>query len=224
METKFQTSFIPKKPLLTQSPIAHTRHQASLSMVIAVFLFVLSLAGAGFVILWEKVLVKAQEDSKAKLSEIRNQFNPELIEELKRANVKIDLSKQLLRNHLASSEVFDIVSKLTIESVRFKSFEFNNAAGSKDASKDGIRLTMKGEGSSFSSIAFQSDVLGKSTQYGTNKLMKNPIISDLTVDQNGRVAFSLSAQISPIDLSYERMLSAAAGDTLEPPADDGSEE
>jgi hypothetical protein len=184
-------------------------------MIIAVFLFVLSLAGAGFVYLWEGVLISAQEGYRSDLNKSKNQFNPGLIEELKRANTKIDLSKELLKNHLAMSEIFDIVSKLTIESVRFKSLEVSLPVNTKDS----LKLSLRGEGASFKAIAFQSDVLGQSAQYGENKLIKNPILSDLTVDANGRVAFNLTAQLSPTDISYEKVLSASLGNTVEPTED-----
>lgn len=208
METKFQTSFIPKKPLVTDQKISSSRGAGtSIFMFVAIIIFVVSIAGAVFSILWKNVLVKSQENYKVQLAESEKRFNVSLIEELKKANTKIDLSKQLLKNHLAVSELFSIISKLTIEGVRFNSFEFT--APSKDS--DGIKISMRGVGNSFSAIAFQSDVFGQSQKYGTNKILKNPVLSDLSLDQTGNVGFTFSTQINPGDVLYEKVLNAELG-------------
>ena len=205
METKFQTSFIPKKPLVSDSTVHVSHSGTSVFMVVAVLLFIASLAGGAFTFVWKNVLLKSQESYKTQLANKKKRFNTTLIEELKRANTKIDLSKQLLANHLAASEVFSIISKLTIAGVRFSSFDFTAAA--KDS--DGIKVTMKGVGNSFSAIAFQSDVFGQSQKYGSNKVLKNPVLSDLSLDQNGNVGFVFTTTINPADLSYSKVLDSS---------------
>lgn len=203
METKFQTSFIPKKPLVTDTTV-HSSHGSGTSvlMVIAVLLFIASIAGAAFTFVWKNILIKSQENYKVQLADSEKRFNTTLIEDLKRANTKIDIGKQLIGNHLAVSEIFSIISKLTIAGVKFSSFDFS--APSKDS--DGIKVSMKGVGSSFSAIAFQSDVFGQSQKYGSNKVLKNPVLGDLSLDQNGNVAFTFTTTINPADLSYSKVL------------------
>jgi uncharacterized membrane protein YjjP (DUF1212 family) len=213
METKFQTSFIPKKPLVSSSPLAPVkRRSTNVFMLLGVLLFLVSLGGAGFVLLWEQVLITAQKNYESDLNKRKNQFNPQLIEDLRRANVKIDLSRDLLKNHLAVSQAFDIISKLTIQSVRFRSFEVNAPTG---ISREGVKLVLRGEAANFSSIAFQSDVLGKSAEYGTNKIIKNPILSDLVLDAAGNVSFTLTTQLTPTDISYEKFLAGKYGEGTE---------
>ncbi len=201
METKFQTSFIPKKPLIIDDRV-HTYHTVNIFMVIATLLFLVSLLGAGFTIVWKSVLLKSQENYKIQLAESEKRFNTTLIEELKKANTKIDLSKQLIKNHIDVTEIFNIISNLTIEGVRFNSFDFSAPVGDTD----GIKIGMHGVATSFSAIAFQSDVFGQSHKYGTNKVIKNPILSDLALDANGNVGFTFSTTISPADILYEKIL------------------
>jgi hypothetical protein len=204
METKFQTSFIPKKPLT--APVVSSRSGGvSIFMALSLLVFVLSLGGAGFAYGWEVYLKKQQVSYEADLKKSQEAFNPEEINQLKRIDTKIKKAQALMSTHLAVSDVFDIIGKLTAENIRFTSFDF--ATPSSD-NKDGIKLTMRGVGSSFSAIAFQSDVFGQSSQYGRNKLLKNPVLSDLAVDDRGSVAFSFSATLNPVDLSYEKVLSA----------------
>lgn len=208
METKFQTSFIPKRPIVPQESV-HTRSGVSILMVIATILFIISLSGAGFVFTAKKVLLSSQEKLKTDLAENEKRFNAPLIEDLKKANLKIDLASQLLKNHIAVSEIFNIISKLTIDGVRFSSFEFTAPDTSLTATgktEKAFKISMKGLANSYSSVAFQSDVFGRSQKYGTNKVIRNPILSDLSVDQNGNVNFNFSAEIVQSDISYEKTL------------------
>lgn len=200
METNFQTSFIPKKVAFSQGG-GHSRSGASLIMVIASLLFVLSIAGAVFTFIAKTVLIKSQEQLKIDLAESEKRFNVPLITLLTRANAKIDLANQLLKNHISVSEVFNIISNLTIDGVRFSSFEFL-------AVDKAYKINMKGIADSFNSVAFQSDVFGSSQKYGTNKVIKNPVLSDLSVDKDGNVIFNFSAEMAQPDISYERVLAS----------------
>ncbi len=212
METKFQTSFIPKKPF-TQvgglNPQAPRGHTSSLFMTLATLLFIASLVAAGGMYFWKSYLLSAQDSYKTQLATREKQFNTTLIEELKAQNVKIDLAKGLIANHIATSQIFDIIGRLTIESVRFLSMDLS--AGTNPG--DGVKISMKGYGTSLSAVAFQSDVLGQLEQYGLRKVVKNPILSDPSIDTNRTVSFGLSATVDPASLSYEKSLDAATNNS-----------
>ncbi|MES2470905.1 MAG: hypothetical protein V4526_01590 [Patescibacteria group bacterium] len=197
METKFQTSFIPKKPILAQQTVK-VRGSVSVLMVIAVLAFILSLAGAGGMIFWEKMLHAQQVTLKNDLEARKQQFNPELIEFLKRKTLKIETAKRLLNSHMAVSDIFGIIGRLTIQNVRFKSFDFTAPATEKDEPK----ITMKGEGASFTAIAYQADVLGR------DKILKNPILSELVLDGTGKVSFAFTGTISNSSILYTKSLRA----------------
>jgi hypothetical protein len=203
METKFQTSFIPKKPVVTTAGGEHHGPSGtSVLMFVAMLIFIGSIGWAVGATLGVGYYTRQQEDYKINLAENEKQFKTPLIEELSRANTKIDLAKQLIKNHVAVSEALTIIAALTAEKVKFTDFEFS--ADAKNASS--YRIKMRGLADSFNSIAFQSDVFGKSLKYGTNKVVKNPILSDLTVDTNGDVKFNFSAELAAPDISYENVL------------------
>jgi hypothetical protein len=225
METKFQTSFIPKKPLapvggasigMGVRPSQH--HGTSLFMTIAVIIFIISIAVAGGTYAWKALLLSSQENYKNELAERERLFNVDLIEELKRENVKIDIAKGLINRHLAVSQVFGILGRLTIESVRYVSMNLS----SSDA--EGVKITLDGHGTSLSSVAFQSDVLARLERYGLRKVVKNPILSDPALDQNGTVSFGFTASIDPSFLSYEQSVlspsGAPEGEAVDPGATD----
>ena len=203
MESKFQTSFIPKKPLIPQEGIRVHSH-TSVLMIFATIVFVASLAGAAFVFLGKNVLMKSQQNLKRDLVENEKRFNVPLIEELKTANTKIDLANQLLASHMAVSELFKIIGGLTTQEVRFSDFEFS-APETASVGKS-FKFSMKGIANSFSTVAFQSDVFGSSEKYGTNKIIKNPILSDISVDPKGNILFNFSAEIDLDNISYAKSI------------------
>ncbi len=213
METRFQTSFIPKKPFTpvaggVNAPPVPRGHTTSLFLTLGGLLFIISLAAAGGMYFWKSYLLTTQAELKTELAEREKQFNPDLIEELKRQNIKIDIAKNLITNHLAASQIFDIIGRFTIESVRFLSLDL--AAGSSPS--DGIKITMKGIGTSLPVVAFQSDVLSQLERYGLRKVVKNPVLSDPTTDPDQAVAFGFSATIEPASLTYKKRLEAEATD------------
>ena len=182
------------------------RHRGtSLFMAFGVLVFILSLAAAGGGYAWKYILTSSQATYKQQLAERQKQFDINLISELKEANTKIDTARQLLANHLAASQIFDIVSRLTIENVRFLSLEFTGPTQS-----DGIKISMNGYGASFSAVAFQSSVLNQLEQYGLRQVVKNPIISDPSLNTNGTVSFGFSATVDPGSLSYEKLVNPSA--------------
>jgi hypothetical protein len=212
MEPKFQTSFIPKKQLSVATSGGSSRHSVSILMTIALLVFIISIAGAGFAFAWERVLNSQQEAYKSDLAKDQNQFNTDLITTLTTADTKISIAKTLLADHLAVSQIFSIISQLTISSVRWKSLQFAapGSAGGASAAGPGISISMQGEADSFYSVAYQSDVFGQSAEFGTNKVIKNPVLSNLSVDPTtGHVDFAFTATMDPAELSYVAQLAGS---------------
>jgi hypothetical protein len=208
METRFQTSFIPKKPTTSTiggiSSAPKHRHGASVFMSIATVLFILSLVGAGGTYAWKQYLISAQDTYKQDLATREKQFNIDLIEQLKGANVKIDMAHKLLTNHLALSQIFDIIGRMTAENVRFLSMDVSVPK----SGSDGVNVSLQGYGTSFSAVAFQSDVLNQLDQYGLRKIIKNPILSNPALGGNGAVSFGFVATVDSGSLSYEKSVSS----------------
>lgn len=203
MEPKFQTSFIPKRPLTASGGGGPARHSVSIFLIISVVIFIISLGGAGFAFAWQKVLLSEQNQYKDDLAADQNQFNTSLINTLSTANTKITLAEGLLQNHLAVSEIFNIISQLTIASVQWKSFTFSAPTAGGSGGAPGLAtISMQGETDSYYSVAYQSDVFGESSEFGTNKVIKDPVLSNLSVGSDGAVDFSFTASIDPAELSY----------------------
>ena len=210
MENKFQTSFIPRKPMTPvggaaggAGPIAPKRHIAgSLFVSLSTVAFVISVATAAGAFVWNTVLLTQQDSYKVELQKRENLFKPNTIQDLKNASIKLNTAKKLISDHLAVSQIFNIISLLTTEKVRFTSLDLVTGLS------DGININLKGSGFNFSTVAWQSDVLNKLQEYGLHNIVKNPVLSDPTPDQNGTVTFNLSAAIDPKNILYDNTASA----------------
>jgi len=185
------------------TPTKH--HGTSFFMGIAIIIFVLSLAAVGGVYVWKQVLLSQQTGYQKDLAAREKQFNTDLISQLKETNTKIDTAKQLIRNHLALSQIFALIGRVTIENVRFMTMDL---VAPKKAGDD-IKVTLSGYGTSLSAVAYQSDVMNQLEQYGLRKVIKNPILSDPSLDNNGTVAFGFMASIDPTSLSYEQSVTGS---------------
>lgn len=180
------------------APQRKPKRSNSLFFNLTVLLFIVSLGAAGGMYGWKSVALSRQQVLQDQLAEKQKQFNPDLIEELKRVNIKIDAANRILGNHVALSNIFDIIGRLTISGVRFTSLDL--AAPSEGSGE--IKISMRGYGTGLSAVAYQSDVLGQLEQYGLRKIVKNPIIANPAVGEGGRVSFDFSASIDPSSLNY----------------------
>ena len=126
-------------------------------MTLATLLFIISLAGAAGTYAWKEYLVSAQNTYKQDLATREKQFNTDLIEQLKGENVKIDLARKILNNHIALSQIFDIIGRLTIESVRFLNLDVSVPA----TSNDGIKVRIVALGRIFREAALDDPAQGR---------------------------------------------------------------
>lgn len=202
MEPKFQTSFIPKKTL-TAAANPQTRRGGSLNIVVLISLIIalgaIVLSVGAF--LYKQLIISGIDRKEATLERARAAFEPALIEELVRLDARLISAKEILNQHVAPSALFAVLETLTLQSVQFQSFNFSRSG------KDMISFSMKGVARDFRAIALQAD------RFGTNNLIRQPIFSDLNLDQAGNAVFSFSALIDPALVSYVRQADAGGRST-----------
>jgi len=181
MNPQFQTSFIPKKPI-SASP-ARLKRGVNLISLFGVIFFILAIAGSGAVFFGERYIASGLESDKAILEHDREAFDPNTVRQLIKLSDRLAVSQTVLSTHIAPSSIFSLVEQLTLQSIRFSSFNWS-------ISEDGVSiLTMRGQAEGFNAVAYQADVFGKS------RFLKNPILSDLSLQNDGRVSFNFSAGI-----------------------------
>ena len=193
MDTKFQTSFIPKKAL--NETTSHARPESvGVFLIIGVIIFILALAAAAGVFAYKKILIGSIAAMNSRLAQAKNSFEPESIETWNRLNKRIEAAKKLLTTHTVVSPIFELLENDTLATVRFNSFTY-------DLRDNGTSLiALAGEAKNFSSIALQSDI------FGQEKHIKNPVFSDLNPDQSGNIVFKFGSSLDPNLVSYKKNL------------------
>ena len=196
MDTNFQTSFIPKKPLAEERAPA-TRH-TSLFTFIATIVFLGAVAAAVAVYFYKESLTKTIATQQAELSAARNAFEPSLITQLKTLDRRITDANTIVNNHIVISPIFDALQTNTLKSIQFTHFAYTMPTNPGDP----ISVLMTGKARDYASIALESD------QLATNKNIHNSIFSNLSLDdQTGLVTFNLSFTVDSDLVRYTNHLS-----------------
>jgi hypothetical protein len=192
METKFQTSFIPKSNLEQNVAQGGSRGPVGFFTFIASIIFFISVLVAGGVFGYNKYLESLVASSKDSLDKNIKSFEPQTIEEYVRLNSRIDSAKKLLDKHIAISYVLDFLEEKTIQSVGFSDFKYDVDAGGEAS------LTMNGQAKGYNSVAYQAELFGR------ERALKSPLFSNLDVDVSGNVVFNFTTRIDPVFISYKK--------------------
>jgi len=203
MDTKFQTSFIPKKPIVQEEKI-HSK--VSLFLLISLIVFLVALGLAGYVYLEKNLLIKNIASEQSTIETNKNGLTADsvTVESIVALNSRIEVAKSLLANHVDVSPVFSFLNQRTLTNVRFRNFSFSNA-GKDSSGQTKVVVQMSGQARDFATVASQADEFGK-PEY-TN-IVKEPKVSDFSLAQDGSVTFSFSAVILPDFVSYTKNISA----------------
>ena len=189
MEPKFQTSFIPKKPVAV-TPQRKKKSSSGVFSLIALILFLSALASSVGAFLYQQYLVQSIERKEVSLERARSAFEPALIKEMSRLDARMLSAQEILNKHTALSAFFELLESTTLKTVQFDDFGYSVDAEGK------MLISMKGKALSFASVALQSDSFGDST------LIQEPIFSGLNLDTKGNVVFDFSAILDPSIVSY----------------------
>lgn len=195
MDPKFQSSFIPKGPLVPSSAVFKTqpaRHGTLLGFL-STWIFVLSIVAALAVFGYEFYLNSSITKMGGDLEAARANLEPDTIKEMARLDARIVGTEKLLTNHAVLSPLFDFLERNTLKTVRFTQFTFKETS-------DGLQVSMHGQARGYAALALQADVFNKS------KDLKSTNFSNLDLDERGNVVFVVDAVVNPTLVSYKRVL------------------
>ena len=194
MEQNFQTSFIPKKPILNESTVY--ARPVSIFLIISLFVLFTTLIATGGLYFYKGILVKKIADMDNTLNLVKNRFEPSKITELQIFDKRLRSSSEILSQHINITPVFSALEQLTMKSVRFTKFSYD--FGTED--NPAVNIKMSGVAIGYRSIALQSDLFAK------NKNLIDPIFSNLTLDNSGNVIFDLEFLVDPGFVNYKKTL------------------
>src|SRR3989338_2742176 len=194
MEQNFQTSFIPKKPMIEERTIAS--RPISFLTVVSVVIFFTVIIATGALYFYDKVLAKNITKMENDLNLAKNRFEPSKIIQLQVLDKRLRASSEILSKHIAISPIFEALQSITLKTVSYTkfSYDFDDSKNAK------IKVKMNGIAIGYRSVAFQSDLFAK------NKYLIDPVFSNLLLDDKGNVLFDLEFSVDPTFVDYKKML------------------
>jgi hypothetical protein len=194
MEQNFQTSFIPKKPIIEKRTTSS--RPVGIFMILSIFAFFSILIASGGLYFYKSVLQSTVIKMQSDLSLAQNRFEPSKITQLQVLDTRLKAATDILTKHIAISPIFAGLQGSTLKTVRYTKFTYTYT-GDKNATVD---VKMQGEAIGYRSIALQADL------FTQNKFMIDPVFSNLALDDKGNVKFDLDFSIDPSYVDYEQEL------------------
>ena len=192
MEPNFQTSFIPKKPIVDERvPMARP---VGVLLIASIFILFTVLLATGGLYFYKGIVTKNLADQQANLTLAQNRFEPSKITELQTLDKRLRASTEILSKHISITPIFTVLQDLTMKSVRYTKFSYDVGTGQNIT----VDVKMSGQAIGYRSIALQSDL------FAQNKNIINPVFSNLTLDNSGNVIFDLEFSVDPGFVNYKQ--------------------
>jgi hypothetical protein len=205
METMMPTSFIPKRPVSSE-PVPPTRqsHSVGILSLLAGVVVVVTIVSYAGVYLYQKQLLAQKAKTDILINKAREGIGSEFLSDMKRLNTRIDAVKVIIGKHIVVTPIFAALEQTTLHSIQYNSFSYSFTSETPgDATM--VEVTVTGTAKSYATIALQSDA------FTQNTLIKNPVFSNLTVDEKtSAVGFRLVFDVDPTALSYESFIAGLA--------------
>ncbi|MFA7285543.1 MAG: hypothetical protein WC011_01695 [Candidatus Paceibacterota bacterium] len=192
MEQNFQTSFIPKKPIIEDT--VKPKKSMSFLTVFTVILFLSVVLSFGGLYFYQTVLaqnIKTQEET---LNRANQRFEVSTVSELQTLDKRLKASNKILDQHITISPIFKVLQDITMKSVRYTQFSY------EIAENDVILVKMSGEAEGYRAIALQADL------FSANKNLKDPVFYNLSLQEKGGVIFDLDFSVDPSLVNYKQTL------------------
>lgn len=175
------TSFVPRQP--TQDSRRPRSGGHNLFLVIAMFVFGLALLAAAGTYAYDRYLSHALSVKAEELAVAQRQVDEDQVEEFVRLRDRLTYGRDLLDNHIALSQVFDVLEAQTLVSVRFASLDLTVADDHT------AQIEIEGTARNFNALAAQSNA------FASEKGIRRAIFSGIVVNANNTVNFRLTADL-----------------------------
>ena len=177
------TSFVPKQPVHTAA--RRSPGTFGILSLIAFFLAGAALVASGAVFAYERYLTGARDTKAAELADAEQKISRDTVEEFVRLRDRLASAEAIMENHVTLSSFFSLLETLTLQNVRFGSL----ALTVEDNRTAELKLT--GVARNFNALAAESAALA------AERAVKRAVFSDIKVENDGFVGFSLSALLEP---------------------------
>ena len=191
MENSFQTSFIPKKPIVSTKT---DKEPKSLFRLITIVILAVSVLSVVTLFVYKMYLNNQEQVSAKSLRLTRDTFEKSTIDELELFDKRTASAKQILSKHLVFSPLFTALGEVTIPTIQYTSFT------EQSTDKGAFSVSISGIAQDYRSIALQADMFAGAK----GRYFNNVLFSNLVKDKDNNITFSLDFDVSPELLSYGR--------------------
>ncbi len=195
MPPKFQSSFIPKGPLVSglNPTIGKVSRPHDLLAILAKGAFALSVVAAILATGYKFYINYSIKEMSAEIERAREELAQGPVGELISLNDRISSASTLVSEHRVVSPIFAFFEAKTPRAVRLNRFEFDMAG-------KGPALTVSGLAQGYSALAFFAETVYKEPNF------REPVFSNIALDTRGNVTFNLTTKIDPTLISYQKSL------------------
>ncbi|KND48091.1 MAG: putative pilN [Parcubacteria bacterium C7867-006] len=196
MEPKFQTSFIPKKPIVSETGTSvGVVRETNIFSVVATILFIATILVSGGLFGYKIILHKQITADDQQIDAAKAALQVDKIKELIDANNRIIASKNLLDKHVALSQLLTLMQSLTVRRIRLLDLTYLN--------KSGIAvLSLNGQAQNYNALAEQSRI------FSENEYLSNDKFSEFTLEDNGYIRVKFESTVNTSLTSYKRAIEA----------------
>jgi hypothetical protein len=183
MAADFQSSFIPKGPVVQQQ--AFSKKKLGLSGVLVILTLVVSLLGAGGVYAYKSILNTDIQNLETQLVEAEKNLDTKSINEMAQFEKKTKVIDDIIKKHQVISNFLTTLSSSTVSTIQFTEFSYANIK------EDELSVSLHGKAADYSSVALQENV------FYQNKYFKTIDFSGLTLADDGKVSFDVKMSVDP---------------------------
>jgi hypothetical protein len=175
------TSFVPKQP------VAPKRRSSGndLLLLISILILGLGIFASVATFAYDAYLQSVVKDKEAKLIAARKDAQEDEVKGFVQLRNRLNASRNLLDQHVAMSQVFDMLENTTLVNTRFDSMSIQ-VADDRSAS-----ITIAGSAKNFNALAAESK------SFAAQKYVKSAIFSGIRINADGTIGFSINATLDP---------------------------
>ena len=151
MEPQFQTSFIPKKPIDPGIRMVNAKEPTSIFPIIAWVIVIATIIACGALFAYEQLLKSQINQAETNIISAKEAFQPDTIQQLVNVSNQISFTENLLKSHVLTNRILDILQSLTVKKIYFIDFSYSNTLGSPS-------ILMNGETQSYNALAEQYEI------------------------------------------------------------------
>lgn len=203
MEQTFQTSFIPKKPIVESDVPKKTSRPIGIFSILSIFLFFATLVAGGGLYFYQQTLTQKIADIDSSQKKADERFETSKKNELKLFDRRLQVASTVLNRHIAVSPIFEALSKITMKSVRFTKFSYE--LGSEKDPRIKVKLT--GTTKLYVDVALQADL------FTQEKNFIDPVFSNMVPNEKGDILFDLEFFVDPSFVDYKEVIKSGGGDS-----------